>query len=87
MYKEEEEFDETDEKLKQVFNMPLEEIELSVRSIAVIRSLDIKLVKDLVTKYEEDLRKSKHYSDKVLLQLKSELAKLGLSFGMRDVGR
>lgn len=87
MYEEEEEFDETDERLKKVLAMPLEELELSVRSIAVIRSLDMRTVKDLVIKYEEDLRKSKHYSDKVLLQLKSHLANLGLSFGMRDVVR
>ena len=87
MYEEEEEYDETDERLKKVLGMPLEEIELSVRTIAVLRSLDMKTVKDLVTKYEEDLRKSKHYSDKVLLQLKSELANLGLGFGMRDITR
>lgn len=86
-YEEEEEFDETDERLKKVLNIPLEELELSVRTIAVLRSLDLRTVKDLVVKYEEDLRKSKHYSDKVLLQLKSKLANLGLSFGMRDLIR
>lgn len=85
MYEEEEEFDETDERLKKVLLTPLEELELSVRSIAVVRSLDMHIVKDLVIKYEEDLRKSKHYSDKVLLQLKSKLSNLGLSFGMRDI--
>ena len=87
MYEEEEEYDETDERLKKVLNMSLEDMELSVRTIAVVRSLDMRGIKDLVSKYEEDLRKSKHYSDKVLLQLKSELANMGLSFGMRDIGR
>ncbi len=87
MYEEEEEFDETDERLKKVLTMALEDQELSVRTVAVLRSLDLRTVKDLVSKYEEDLRKSKHYSDKVLLQLKSKLANLGLSFGMRDVIR
>ncbi|MCS6984186.1 MAG: DNA-directed RNA polymerase subunit alpha [Leptospiraceae bacterium] len=86
-YEEEEEFDETDERLKKVLTIPLEELELSVRTVAVLRSLDLRTVKDLVVKYEEDLRKSKHYSDKVLLQLKSKLANLGLSFGMRDLVR
>lgn len=87
MYEEEEEFDETDERLKKVLNMPLEELELSVRSVGVLRSLDLRYVKDLVSRYEEDLRKSKHYSDKVLLQLKSKLGNLNLSFGMRDIVR
>ncbi|MDH5720379.1 MAG: DNA-directed RNA polymerase subunit alpha [Spirochaetia bacterium] len=87
MYEEEEEYDETDEKLQQVLDMQLEELELSVRAVAVLKSLDMRQVKDLVVKYEEDLRKSKHYSDKVLLILKSKLAELGLSFGMRDIAR
>jgi len=85
MYEEEEEFDETDEKLKHVLNSPLEDYEFSVRTMAVMKSLDMRYMKDLVSKYEEDLRKSKHYSDKVLLQLKSKLASLQLTFGMRDI--
>jgi len=85
MYEEEEEFDEADEALAEVLNMPLEEYEFSVRTMAVLKSLDMRTMKDLVGKYEEDLRKSKHYSDKVLLQLKSKLAGLGLAFGMKEV--
>ena len=84
MYEEEEEFEETDERLKKAVQVALEDMELSVRSIAVLRSLDMRNVKDIVTRYEDDLRKSKHYSDKVLLQLKSKLANMNLSFGMRD---
>lgn len=84
MYEEEEEFDETDERLKKAMQVALEDMEMSVRSIAVLRSLDMRNVKDIVTRYEDDLRKSKHYSDKVLLQLKSKLANMNLAFGMRD---
>ncbi len=84
MYEEEEEFDETDERLKKAMQVALEDMEMSVRSIAVLRSLAMRNVKDLVTRYEDDLRKSKHYSDKVLLQLKSKLANMNLAFGMRD---
>lgn len=87
MYEEEEEFDETDERLKKILQLALEEMELSVRTVAVLRSLDMRLIRDLVSKYEDDLRKSKHYSDKVLLQLKSKLANQNLNFGMREVGR
>ena len=84
MYEEEEEFDETDERLKKAMQIALEDMEMSVRTIAVLRSLDMRNVKDIVTRYEDDLRKSKHYSDKVLLQLKSKLANMNLAFGMRD---
>ncbi len=86
-YEEEEEFDETDEKLKKTLNTAIEDLDLSVRTVAVTRSLDLRTVKDLVSKYEDDLRKSKHYSDKVMLQLKSKLGSMGLSFGMRDFAR
>jgi DNA-directed RNA polymerase subunit alpha len=84
-YEEEEEFDETDEKVKQIISTPLEDYEFSVRTMAVLKSLDMRTMKDLVVKYEDDLRKSKHYSDKILLQLKSKLAGMGLSFGMREL--
>lgn len=84
-YEEEEESDETDEKVKQILSTPLEDYEFSVRTMAVLKSLDMRTMKDLVVKYEDDLRKSKHYSDKILLQLKSRLAGMGLSFGMRDL--
>lgn len=84
IYEEEEEFDETDERLKKLLDTSLEELEFSVRTVAVIRSLDMRTVRDLVSHYEEDLRKSKHYSDKVLLQLKSKLNQLNLTFGMKD---
>ena len=85
MYEEEEEFDEADEKLKDLLTTSLEDYEFSVRTLAVLKSLDMRNMRDLVVKYEEDLRKSKHYSDKVLLQLKSLLSGLGLSFGMKDI--
>ena len=52
MYEEEEEFDETDERLKKSLQLPLEDMELSVRTVAVIRSLDMRSVKDVVSKYE-----------------------------------
>ena len=84
-YEEEEEYDETDEKIKQILSTPLEDYEFSVRTMAVLKSLDMRTMKDLVVKYEDDLRKSKHYSDKILLQLKSKLAGMGLTFGMRDL--
>jgi DNA-directed RNA polymerase subunit alpha len=84
-YEEEEEYDETDEKVKQILSTPLEDYEFSVRTMAVLKSLDMRTMKDLVVKYEDDLRKSKHYSDKILLQLKSKLAGMGLAFGMRDI--
>ncbi len=86
-YEEDEDYDDTDENLKEYLNLSVEQLEISVRSMAVVKSLDMKTVRDLVSKYGDDLRKSKHYSDKVLLELKSQVATMGLSFGMRDLAR
>jgi len=78
------ELDEADEKLKAALSKHVEELELSVRSLNVLRSLEIDYVGDLVKRTEEEMTKSKHYSDRCLEELKSKLAGIGLHFGMRD---
>jgi DNA-directed RNA polymerase subunit alpha len=78
------ELDEADEKLKISLAKHVEELELSVRSLNVLRSLEIDFVGDLVKRTEEEMTKSKHYSDQCLEELKQKLAGLGLNFGMRD---
>ena len=86
-YEEDDDYDDTDEKLKEYLDLSIEQLEISVRSMAVVKSLDMKTVRDLVSKYGDDLRKSKHYSDKVLLELKSQIVEMGLSFGMRELAK
>ena len=81
---EEDEVDEADVKLKQALSKHVEELELSVRSLNVLRSLEIDFIGDLVKRNEDELTKSRHYSEQCLNELKSKLATLGLSFGMRD---
>jgi len=81
---EEEELDEADEKLKAALSKHVEELELSVRSMNVLRSLEIDFVGELVKRTEEEMTKSKHYSDQSLHELKTKLVGLGLNFGMRD---
>lgn len=78
------ELDEADQKLKVSLSKHVEELELSVRSLNVLRSLEIEFVGDLVKRNEDELTKSRHYSDECLNELKNKLAALGLSFGMRD---
>ncbi|WP_017863522.1 DNA-directed RNA polymerase subunit alpha [Leptospira santarosai] len=78
------ELDEADEKLKASLSKHVEELELSVHSLNVLRSLEIDFIGDLVKRSEEEMSKSKHYSDQCLQELKAKLFTLGLSFGMRD---
>jgi DNA-directed RNA polymerase subunit alpha len=79
-----EELDEADQKLKVSLGKHVEELELSVRSLNILRSLEIDLIGDLVKRNEDEMTKSRHYSDECLNELKSKLSSLGLSFGMRD---
>ncbi|MCB1140602.1 MAG: DNA-directed RNA polymerase subunit alpha [Leptospiraceae bacterium] len=81
---EEDELDEADQKLKASLSKHVEELELSVRSLNVLRSLEIDFIGDLVKRNEEELTKSRHYSDQSLLELKQKLSTLGLQFGMRE---
>jgi DNA-directed RNA polymerase subunit alpha len=78
------ELDEADQKLKQSLARHVEELELSVRSLNVLRSLEIDFIGDLVKRNEDELTKSRHYSEQCLNELKAKLGTLGLSFGMRD---
>ena len=78
------EMDEADEKMKALLSKHVEELELSVRSLNVLRSLEIENLGELVKRTEEEMTKSKHYSDQCLNELKSKLAGIGLSFGMRE---
>ncbi len=81
---EEEELDEADEKLKASLSKHVEELELSVRSMNVLRSLEIDFIGELVKRTEEEMTKSKHFSEQSIAELKTKLSTLGLSFGMRD---
>lgn len=78
------ELDEADQKLKVALSKHVEELELSVRSLNILRSLEIDFVGDLVKRNEDEMTKSRHYSEECLNELKAKLATLGLSFGMRD---
>ncbi|MCB1191027.1 MAG: DNA-directed RNA polymerase subunit alpha [Leptospiraceae bacterium] len=78
------ELNEADQKLKQALSKHVEELELSVRSLNVLRSLEIDFIGDLVKRNEDELTKSRHYSDQSMNELKAKLSSLGLSFGMRD---
>ncbi|MBI3395217.1 MAG: DNA-directed RNA polymerase subunit alpha [Spirochaetia bacterium] len=59
---EEEETDQIEEALRQNLERHVEELELSVRSLSLLKSLEIELIADLVRRNEDELQKSRHYS-------------------------
>ncbi|MBN1500697.1 MAG: DNA-directed RNA polymerase subunit alpha [Spirochaetes bacterium] len=76
--------DENLEKMKVLLSKSIDEQEFSVRTYNTLKSIDILSLGDLVRKTEDELRKSKHYSEEVLKEVKEKLEKEHLSLGLKD---
>ncbi len=83
---EEEEVDEETKKLKELLNTPVEEFDFSVRASNVMKSANIKVIGDLVSRTEQEMLKFKNFGRKSLVEIKGIFDGLGLSFGM-DVAK
>lgn len=73
---------EEEERLKELLNESVEELELSVRSANCLKTANIKTIGDLVRKTESDMLKYKNFGRKSLNEIKEILVGMGLSFGM-----
>jgi len=73
---------EKEEKLREVKQISIEEMELSVRTFNMLRSLDLEKIGDILEKTEEDIAKSRHYSEECLRELKEKLKKYNVTIGM-----
>jgi DNA-directed RNA polymerase subunit alpha len=69
--------------LREALAKPLEELELPARAINALKNAELNLVVDLVQKSEADLEHVKNLGDKSIDEIKTALAALGLSLGMR----
>jgi len=67
---------------KDALDKSIEELELGVRAYNCLKNANIYTLKDLVTKTESDLLKTKHFGRKSLQQVKHVLDSMGLSLGM-----
>jgi DNA-directed RNA polymerase subunit alpha len=76
--------DENLERMKNTLAKSIDELELSVRAYNTIKTLDISLLEELVRKTEDEFRKSKHYSDQVMKEIKANLESLHLSLGLKE---
>ena len=74
-----------DEELVQKLNMPIQELELSVRANNCLESAKIETVGQLVKMTEADLLKIRSFGKTSLREIKRKLADVGLSLGMTDV--
>ena len=70
-------------RLRKLFGMSVNDIELSVRAINCLNTAGILTVGELASKSEAEMLKYRNFGKKSLLEMKECLASLGLSFGMK----
>jgi DNA-directed RNA polymerase subunit alpha len=73
---------EEEERLREILNESVEELELSVRSANCLKTANIKTIGDLVKRTEADMLKYKNFGRKSLNEIKEILGSMQLSFGM-----
>jgi len=71
------------ENVSSMLGKSVEELELSVRANNCLRNANITTIGELVQKTEAELMKTKNFGKKSLQEIKDELARIGLSLGMR----
>jgi DNA-directed RNA polymerase subunit alpha len=77
-----EEVDDETLRIRQLLEMRVDELELSVRSSNCLRAANIQVLKDLVCRTESEMLKYRNFGRKSLTELNAILSELGLSFGM-----
>lgn len=74
-----------EEKLKEVLQTPVDELELSIRSNNCLKNADINTLGDLVQRTEEQMLETRNFGQKSLEEIREKLAEFGLSLGMTDI--
>ncbi len=76
--------DEEEERIKELLETPVEELELSVRSSNCLKNANIRSIGDLTARTEEDIAKTRNFGKKSLQEIKEKLNEWNLSLGMTD---
>ncbi len=82
-----EDADEEEERIRQLLETPVEELELSVRSSNCLKNANIRSIGDLTARTEEDIAKTRNFGKKSLQEIKEKLNEWNLSLGMTDYGQ
>ena len=81
----EDDYDEEDERVRQILNTPVEELELSVRSSNCLKNANIKTIGELTRKTEDDIARTRNFGKKSLQEIKEKLKEWNLSLGITDL--
>jgi DNA-directed RNA polymerase subunit alpha len=79
------ESNEDNERIKAILDIPVEELELSVRSSNCLKNADIKTIGELTCKTEDDIAKTRNFGKKSLLEIKEKLKEWNLGLGITDL--
>jgi DNA-directed RNA polymerase subunit alpha len=79
-----EEIDEEEQRVRQLLETPVEELELSVRSSNCLKNANIRTIGDLTSRTEEEIAKTRNFGKKSLQEIKEKLAEWNLDLGMSD---
>lgn len=79
-----EESNELPDRVKEILNMSVEEMELSVRSVNCLKNAQIKTIGELTRKTEDEIAKTRNFGKKSLAEIKEKLQEWGLGLGMTD---
>ena len=79
---EEQKYDPEKVRIAQLLDIPVDEMELSVRSSNCLKAAGIKSIRDLVTRSESEMLKYRNFGRKSLSELNEVLTNMGLSFGL-----
>ena len=78
------ESDEDSEKIRQIMNTPVEELELSVRSSNCLKQSNIKTIGELVKRSEDELNNTRNFGKKSLDEIIGKLSEWNLSLGITN---
>jgi DNA-directed RNA polymerase subunit alpha len=70
----------------EIYNMPVEQLNLSVRTLNCLRRGGLTTVGEVVTRGEKDLMSLRNFGQKSKVELEERLAELGLSLAFSDSG-
>ena len=73
------------EEMQAKLNMPMQELELSVRANNCLESVKVETVRQLVKMTEAELLEVRSFGKTSLREVKRKLADLGLSLGMTGI--
>jgi len=80
---EEEEKREEERRLMELLSRPVSELELSVRAANCLKNAGIRYIGELVQKTDQEMLKTQNFGRKSLNEIKTVLASMGLSLGMK----